>query len=81
MTEILVRGTVPVATHLLHQQGRTLRLSWNTQTLNKSCDINLNSKPRILYHLSVFTLESPVVSHIEVREAGGEDVGAILVPL
>ena len=28
----------------------------------------------------MFTLESPVVSHVEVREAGGQDVGAVLVP-
>merc|ERR1712032_1622763 len=27
------------------------------------------------------TLESPVVSHVEVGEAGGQDVGAVLVPL
>ena len=29
----------------------------------------------------MFTLESPVVSHVEVGETGGQDVGAVLVPL
>ena len=31
--------------------------------------------------MCVFTLESPVVSHVEVREAGGQDVGAVFVPM
>ena len=28
-----------------------------------------------------YTLQSPVVSHVEVGEAGGQNVGAVLVPL
>ncbi len=41
----------------------------------------LSSRPRSLTILAMFTLESPDVSHIGVRETGGQDVGAVLVPL